>query len=75
MNTLHSELWEKVLEFEFENEICEYGFETRLADENQWSEKFAKKQCWNTKNLYFWQQFLNQWFLLPKLWILFGINI
>lgn len=53
MNTLHSELWEKVFKFEFENEICEYGFETRLANENRWSEKFAQKAILEYKKFMF----------------------
>jgi hypothetical protein len=38
----HSELWNNVLNFDFDLPFTEYGFSTRLAAENYWTEDFTK---------------------------------
>ena len=35
--------WSRILEFNFDNPMSEYGFSTRLARENYWTKKFTQK--------------------------------
>ena len=36
-------LWNKILEFDLDSPFSEYGFSTRLADENYWTKNFTTK--------------------------------
>src|SRR5688572_28375236 len=36
-------LWNKILEFDLDSPFSEYGFSTRLADENYWTKNFTAK--------------------------------
>ena len=36
-------LWNKILEFDLDRPFSEYGFSTRLADENYWTKNFTAK--------------------------------
>lgn len=38
---MNQELWNKILAFDFDNPPSEYGFSTRLANENFWTREFA----------------------------------
>ncbi len=38
---MNQELWNKILEFDFDNPPSEYGFSTRLANEKFWTNEFA----------------------------------
>lgn len=40
---MNSTLWNKVLAYEFDSSLCEYGFTTRLIAENNWTKNFAEK--------------------------------
>lgn len=40
---LNNEIWHKIEDFQFENSPQEYGFVTRLAYENSWTEDFTRK--------------------------------
>src|SRR5262249_27909909 len=40
---MKNELWEKILEFDFDDPPSQYGFSTRLANENYWTKKFTQK--------------------------------
>jgi len=39
---MNKELWEKILSFDFDNPPSEYGFSTRLANENFWTKDFTE---------------------------------
>ena len=39
----HPELWQSILEFNLDEPISEYGFSTRLADENMWTKNFTQE--------------------------------
>ena len=39
---MNNELWNNIQKFEFDNPISEYGFSTRLANENFWTENFTQ---------------------------------
>jgi len=36
-------LWQKILQFDFDYPMSEYGFSTRLADENYWTKNYTDK--------------------------------
>lgn len=38
---MNQELWSKILAFDFDNPPSEYGFSTRLANENFWTKEFT----------------------------------
>lgn len=38
---MNKELWDKILQFNFDNPPSEYGFSTRLANENFWTKDFT----------------------------------
>lgn len=38
---MNQELWNKILAFDFDNPPSEYGFSTRLANENFWTKEFT----------------------------------
>jgi hypothetical protein len=38
---MNHELWNKILAFDFDNPPSEYGFSTRLANENAWTKEFT----------------------------------
>jgi uncharacterized protein (TIGR04222 family) len=40
---MNNYLWQQVLAFNFDENFVEYGFFTRLADENGWTEDFCEK--------------------------------
>ena len=40
---MNKELWEAIEKFDFDFPVSEYGFSTRLAYENKWTEYFTKK--------------------------------
>ena len=40
MNTI---LWNEIEKFDFDFPLSEYGFSTRLAFENEWTDFFAKQ--------------------------------
>ena len=40
---MNQELWNKILAFEFDNPPSEYGFSTRLANENFWTKEFTSQ--------------------------------
>ncbi len=40
---MNQELWNKILVFDFDNPQSEYGFSTRLAHENFWTEEFTNQ--------------------------------
>jgi hypothetical protein len=40
---MNIELWKKIIEFDFDNPPSEYGFSTRLANENYWTKDFTVK--------------------------------
>lgn len=40
---MDNNLWTKILEFDLDNPISEYGFSTRLANENFWTKDFTQK--------------------------------
>ena len=40
---MNTELWNKILNFNLDIPIAEYGFSTRLADENFWTKNFTAK--------------------------------
>ena len=39
---MNKELWEEILQFDFDDPPSEYGFTTRLANENFWTEAFTE---------------------------------
>lgn len=39
---MNKEIWEKILSFDFDNPPSEYGFSTRLANENFWTKDFTE---------------------------------
>lgn len=39
---INTELWDKILQFDFDAPPSEYGFTTRLANENFWTEAFTE---------------------------------
>jgi hypothetical protein len=39
---MNKELWNKILQFDFDNPPGEYGFSTRLANENYWTKSFTE---------------------------------
>lgn len=39
---MNKELWDKILQFDFDNPPSEYGFSTRLANENFWTKDFTE---------------------------------
>lgn len=40
---MNQELWNKILAFDFDNPPSEYGFSTRLANENYWTNEFTSQ--------------------------------
>jgi hypothetical protein len=40
---MNASLWSKILEYDFDGPMSEYGFSTRLAGENFWTKNFTKK--------------------------------
>ncbi|WP_316772994.1 hypothetical protein [Pedobacter frigiditerrae] len=40
---MNTELWDKIVQFDFDNPPSEYGFSTRLANENYWTKDFTEK--------------------------------
>ena len=38
---MNSELWDKILQFDFDSPPSEYGFSTRLANEHYWTKDFS----------------------------------
>jgi len=40
---MNTELWEKIEAFNLDHPISEYGFSTRLANENLWTKNFTQK--------------------------------
>lgn len=40
---MDKQLWNKILHFDFDNPPSEYGFSTRLANENFWTKTFTEK--------------------------------
>lgn len=40
---MNKELWDKILKFDFDNPPSEYGFSTRLANENFWTINFTQQ--------------------------------
>jgi hypothetical protein len=39
---MHNKLWESILKFDFDQPVSEYGFSTRLANENYWTKQFTE---------------------------------
>lgn len=39
---MNKELWEKILQFDLDHPVSEYGFTTRLAHENFWTKQFTE---------------------------------
>ena len=39
---MNKELWDNILQFEFDDRLSEYGFATRLANENFWTKAFTE---------------------------------
>ena len=39
---MNKELWDKIQQFDFDNPPSEYGFSTRLANENFWTKEFTE---------------------------------
>ena len=42
---MNQELWDKIVAFDFDNPPSEYGFSTRLANENYWTKEFTLQVC------------------------------
>lgn len=40
---MNTQLWNSILQFDFDDPISEYGFSTRLAKENYWTKNFTTK--------------------------------
>ena len=40
---MNNELWHKILQFDFDHPTSEYGFSTRLANENYWTKDFTEQ--------------------------------
>ena len=40
---MNTELWNKIIDYDFDSPMREYGFSTRLANENYWTKNFTKK--------------------------------
>jgi len=40
---MKSALWTKILQFDFDEPLSEYGFSTRLAHENRWTKHFTEQ--------------------------------
>jgi hypothetical protein len=40
---MNKELWYKIQQFEFDSQVVEYGFVTRLANENYWTKDFTEQ--------------------------------
>ena len=40
---MNKELWDKLLQFNFDDPPSEYGFSTRLANENFWTKDFTEQ--------------------------------
>lgn len=40
--TVNKELWEKIVAFDFDDPVSEYGFSIRLASENYWTRQFTE---------------------------------
>ena len=40
---MNHELWNKISEYNFDEPMSEYGFSTRLANENFWTKDFTEK--------------------------------
>jgi len=46
---MNQELWNKILAFDFDNPPSEYGFSTRLANENFWTKEFTNQAIFEYK--------------------------
>jgi uncharacterized protein YbcV (DUF1398 family) len=42
LKNMNKELWNKILQFDFDNSPSEYGFSIRLANENFWTKEFTE---------------------------------
>ena len=40
---MNTELWNSILQFDFDNPPSEYGFSIRLANENYWTKNFTEQ--------------------------------
>ena len=40
---MNTELWNKIIDYDFDSPMREYGFSTRLSNENYWTKNFTKK--------------------------------
>ena len=50
---MHSDLWIKIQQFDFDRPFSEYGFSVRLAAENYWTENFAREAIEEYKKFMF----------------------
>lgn len=50
---MNQELWNKILAFDFDNPPSEYGFSTRLANENFWTNEFTDQAILEYKKFMF----------------------
>lgn len=46
---MNQEIWNKILAFDFDNPPSEYGFSTRLANENFWTKEFTDQAIFEYK--------------------------
>ena len=49
LKQMNTDLWNKILQFDFDNPPSEYSFSTRLANENYWTKDFTKHNNIGTK--------------------------
>lgn len=61
----NQELWQKILEFDFDQPWAEYGFSTRLADENYWTVDFTNKAILEYKK-FMYLAATSEWMVSPS---------
>lgn len=49
---MNKELWGKIAQFDFVSPPSEYGFSTRLANENYWIKNFTKQAILEYQKVY-----------------------
>lgn len=64
-NMTNQELWNKIEAFDFDAPISEYGFSTRLANENYWTENFSQKAILEYKK-FIYLAAISDWMVSPS---------
>jgi hypothetical protein len=66
-SAMNTELWNKILAFDFDSPPGEYSFSIRLANENYWTTNFAKQAILEYKKFMYLAVIQNSWFRHQKL--------